>query len=69
MSDYSPYFTDENHTMAAGALLGYLIFKGIHAEPVKDAVGNYTDLITIDIPNLWAVVVRVQPPEKGIKFV
>ncbi len=43
-------FVNSQHALESGWILGYLLKKEVHAEPVKDEEGNYTDVIQIDVP-------------------
>lgn len=61
-------FVDSTHAVSVGTLLAYLRGEGINALPVRDADRQPTNVIIIDIPDLWGVPVEVLAadfPAKG----
>lgn len=56
MSDYSPYFHDQDHALAVGIIVGALMRAAAdkdspidHVQPFTDAQRNYTDQLQVTV--------------------
>jgi hypothetical protein len=45
------YFADDQHALTEGMLIGTLMEAGINVSIETDAEGNYTDIITVRLPD------------------
>lgn len=56
-------FLDDRHALYAGWVMGLALNQGLHATPVLDAEGNYTDRIAVSFGEDMITVVVPPPPE------
>ena len=57
------YFLDDQHALRTGFLLGTLMKAGIEVSPDVDGDGNYTDELTVRLPDddgLPPVTIRIK---------